>query len=264
MKLILLALFTLTAPLTAHDYSSESENLRWGQIGHYVTGQIAENHISEKTAAEIERVIGRETLASASVWMDDIRSDSDYDHTSTWHWVTIPDGMTYGESEKNPDGDIVWALETLIADLKEGGLSAKEEYDKLKMVIHMVGDIHQPLHVGTGDDRGGNDVRVHWMGNNSNLHRVWDSDMINSRQMSYTEMAMNLDVVDSDQVEEWQQATVRDWAHESMTYRDDVYDLPDNNRIGFEYRFQNYHIVEKRLVQAGVRLAGVLNDIYDR
>lgn len=262
MHTILLAfLIVSSASLFSHSTTGE---LRWGQIGHYVTGQIAENHITEKTAAEIERVIGKETIASATVWMDDIRSDSTYDHTNTWHWVTIPDGMTYEETEKNPDGDIIWALEESISMLKEGGLSEQEEYDRLKFVMHMVGDIHQPLHVGTGEDLGGNRVRVHWMGNSSNLHRVWDSDMINSRQMSYTEIAMNLDVVDEDQVREWQSASVRDWANESVSYRDEVYDLPDDHRIGYEYRFQNYHIVEKRLVQAGVRLAGVLNDIYDR
>jgi len=262
MKILLLTVTSFLITFSSI-FSSDLEN-RWGQIGHYVTGQIAENHITETTAAEINRVIGNETIAAATVWMDDIRSDSNYDHTSDWHWVTIPDGMTYEESEKNPDGDIIWALEKCIAALKEGGLSEQEEYDYLKFVMHMVGDIHQPLHVGTGEDRGGNDVRVHWMGNNSNLHRVWDSDMINSRQMSYTEIAMNLDVIDEEKVKKWQSATVRDWAKESMSYRDDVYDLPDDHRIGFEYRFQNYYIVQKRLVQAGVRLAGVLNNIYDR
>ena len=262
MKLFLIALLSLTA-LSTHNAEENNEN-RWGQIGHYVTGQIAENHITEKTTAEIERVIGKETIASATVWMDDIRSDDSYDYTNTWHWVTIPNGMTYEQTEKNPEGDIIWALEKSIAELKEGGLSEKEEYDRLKMVMHMVGDIHQPLHVGTGEDLGGNRVQVQWMGNNSNLHRVWDSDMINSRQMSYTEIAMNLDVIPEEQVREWQSASVRDWANESVSYRDDVYNLPDNNRIGYEYRFQNYDIVQKRLVQAGVRLAGVLNDIYDR
>ncbi len=241
----------------------ENHNEKWGQVGHYVTGQIAENHITEKTAAEIERVIGKETIASATVWMDDIRSDDNYDYTNTWHWVTIPDGMTYEEAEKNSDGDIIWALEKLIDELKEGGLSAEQEYDHLKMVMHMVGDIHQPLHVGTGDDMGGNQVRVQWMGNNSNLHRVWDTDMIMSRQMSYTELAMNIDTIDPEKVAEWQSATVREWAYESVSYREDVYDIPDNNRIGYEYRYKNYDTVQKRLVQAGVRLAGVLNDIYD-
>lgn len=266
MKLITCSLLVLAFVFSAFTTFNDSENhnLRWGQIGHYVTGHIAESHITEKTAAEIDRVIGDESLAVAAVWMDDIRSDDRYDYTNTWHWVTIPDGMTYSETEKNPDGDLLGGLETLIEELKEGGLSAKEEHDKLKMVIHMVGDIHQPLHVGTGEDQGGNQVRVQWMGDDSNLHRVWDSDMINSRQMSYTEIAMNIDVIEEEQVKEWQQASVRDWAYESMEYRDAVYNLPDNNRVGYEYRYANYDIVKERLVQAGVRLAGVLNEIYDK
>jgi hypothetical protein len=266
MKLLLSALLISGFIMTPnHDdiHQKESENLRWGQIGHYVTGHIAENHITEKTAEELDRVIGSESLAVAAVWMDDIRSDDSYDYTNTWHWVTIPDGMTYEETEKNPDGDLLWALETLIAELKEGGLTPKEEHDKLKMVVHMVGDIHQPLHVGTGEDRGGNDTRVQWFGDSSNLHRVWDSGMIESRQMSYTEISDNIDVIDGQTIAEWQSASVRDWAYESMTYRDEMYDLPDNNRIGYEYRYANYDIVKERLVMAGVRLAGVLNDIYD-
>ncbi|MFO7846159.1 MAG: S1/P1 nuclease [Balneolaceae bacterium] len=261
VSLVITALLILSA-FSAADHTNSEQN-RWGQIGHYVTGHVAENHITEKTAAEIERVIGKETLAEASVWMDDIRSDSEYDYTNTWHWVTIPDGMRYEDTEKNPDGDLLGHLESMIEELKEGGLTEKEEHDKLKMVIHMVGDIHQPLHVGTGNDMGGNQVRVQWMGDNSNLHRVWDSDMINSRQMSYTELALNIDVAAENQVREWQQASVRDWAYESMELRDTVYDLPDDNRLGYEYRYENYHIVKERLVQAGVRLAGVLNDIYD-
>lgn len=266
MKLFLTIILSATLfynPAVTDIDRAEGDELRWGQIGHYTTGHIAENHITEKTAAELDRVIGNESLAEAAVWMDDIRSDDSYDYTGTWHWVTIPDGMTYEETEKNPDGDVLWALETLIAELKEGGLTPKEEHDKLKMVVHMVGDIHQPLHVGTGEDRGGNSVRVQWMGNNSNLHRVWDSDMIDSRQMSYSELSSNIDVIDEETVEEWQSASVRDWAYESMNLRDQVYDLPDDNRLGYEYRYANFDLVKERLVKSGVRLAGVLNDIYD-
>jgi len=260
---IILSTVLFYNPSVTNVDNTERDKLRWGQIGHYATGHIAENHITEKTAAELDRVIGNESLAEAAVWMDDIRSDDSYDYTSTWHWVTIPDGMTYEETEKNPDGDVLSQLETLIAELKDGGLTPKEEHDKLKMVVHMVGDIHQPLHVGTGEDRGGNNVRVQWMGENSNLHRVWDSHMIESRQMSYTEISDNIDTTDEETVEEWQSASVRDWAYESMNLRDEIYNLPNDNRLGYEYRYTNYDIVKERVVKAGVRLAGVLNDIYD-
>jgi len=236
----------------------------WGQIGHYVTGQIAEAHLNKEAKKKLKELLGDESLALASVWMDDIRSDDSYDYTSDWHWVTVPDGKDYDETEKNPNGDVIWALETMIAELKEGGLTGPEEIEKLKMVIHLVGDIHQPLHVGTGTDRGGNDVRVQWMGESSNLHRVWDSDMIRSRELSYTELAKEINHPTKDEVKEWQAAGVRDWANESISVRNRVYNLDGSNRLGYEYRYENFDLVEKRLLQAGVRLAGVLNEIYGK
>ncbi len=239
-----------------------SVELHWGQIGHYITGEIAEHYLAGEAAIGVNRVLGNTSLAIASIWMDNIRSDPDYDHTHDWHWVTIPPGETYEEAEKNPNGDIIEALERKIGELKTGNLNEHEEREKLKMVIHMVGDIHQPLHVGTGEDRGGNDVRVRWMGENSNLHRVWDSDMINSFQLSYTELAREINHTTEEQIIKWQDSSVRDWAMESVSYRDCIYDLPDDRQIGWEYRYNNFDIVEKRLIQAGVRLAGVLNDIY--
>jgi hypothetical protein len=256
MNILLLLLgFTLFA-----ETGNSSE--KWGQIGHYVTGEIADYHLTEPARERISEILGNISMPLATVWMDDIRADSRYDYTSTWHWATIPDGMKYEEAEQEETGDIIWALETFIEELKQGGLSETDEREKLKMVMHMVGDIHQPLHVGTGEDRGGNDIRVQWMGNNSNLHRVWDSDVINSLQMSFTELARELNTATPEQVEEWQKATVRDWAYESVSYRDRVYDLPDNMRVGYEYRYHNKEIIFRRLLQAGVRMAGVLNEIY--
>ncbi len=243
---------------------TETANLssKWGQIGHYVTGEIAEFHMTPAAKERVNKILGNKTIARATVWMDDIRSESRFDYTTTWHWATIADGKTYEETEQDEGGDIIWALETLIAELKEGGLPEVDEKEKLMMVMHMIGDIHQPLHVGTGEDRGGNDVRVHWMGSGSNLHRVWDSDIINSFQMSYTELARELNTATPEQIVEWQRASVRDWAYESVSYRGRIYDLPENGRIGYEYRYFNKDIVFKRLLQAGVRMAGVLNEIY--
>ncbi|MEX1063096.1 MAG: S1/P1 nuclease [Balneolaceae bacterium] len=243
---------------------SPAETVRWGQIGHYVTGKIAEQYITDKAEKELKRVLGQKSLAAAAAWMDDIRSDPDYDYASEWHWVTIPPGMTYEDAEKNPEGDIIEALERKISELAESVLSRTEEQEKLMMVIHMVGDIHQPLHVGTGEDRGGNDVDVQWIGESSNLHSVWDSRMIDSYQLSFTELAAALEQPSEKDIRDWQQSTVRDWAAESAGYRDDVYDLPDNGQIGYVYRYANFELVERRLLQAGIRLAGVINGIYDQ
>lgn len=234
----------------------------WGRTGHYITGEIAQRYLDDRTAAAVERILGETSLAVATVWMDQVRPQDEYRHTADWHWVTIPDGMTYEETEKNPNGDVIRSLEEQIERLKAGGLSEKEERDALRFVIHMIGDMHQPLHVGTGEDRGGNDVRVQWMGRNSNLHRVWDTNMIESWGLTSVQFTEALDVVTPETVARWQDSGPRDWAAESVTYRDSIYDLPENNELEWEYRNKNFHIVEKRLLQAGVRIAAVLNEIY--
>ncbi len=209
----------------------------------------------------MQRILGSQSLAMASTWMDDIRSDSLYDYTSDWHWVTIPGGMTYQQTEKNKNGDIVETIERLISSLKTRNLKPKDETEYLKMLIHLVGDIHQPLHVGLGSDRGGNDIKVMWFRSESNLHRVWDSEMIDDTKLSFTELAESLEKPDATEVSLWQKSSVIDWATESIGYRDQVYRY-GNGRLGYKYAYENFHIVRYRLLQAGIRLAGVLNDIY--
>lgn len=233
----------------------------WGPTGHRATGWIAERHLNKKARKELERILSGQSLAMASTWMDEIRSDSTYDYTSDWHWVTIPEGKTYQQSEKNPNGDIIQTIERIVAALKSKKLNAKEEVEQLKMLIHLIGDIHQPLHVGFGNDRGGNDIKVTWFRTDSNLHRVWDSDMIDDTRLSYTELAESLDKPDEAKIFLWQKSTVDDWVTESMSYRDRVYDY-GNGKLGYKYAYNNFHIVRLRLLQAGIRLAGVLNEIY--
>jgi hypothetical protein len=232
----------------------------WGATGHRVTGYIADKHLSKKARLAIERILGQQSLAMASTWMDDVKSDSLYDKYEDWHWVTIEDSETYDQSKKNPNGDLIDALERIITELKSKKLSAKEEADRLKMLIHLIGDIHQPLHVGRAD-RGGNDVKLTWFGGNSNLHRVWDSDMIDGTRLSYTELAESLYKPNAAEVKTWQSASVRTWATESIGYRKQVYDY-GNGKLGYEYQYKYFSIVRDRLAQAGIRLAGVLNEIY--
>lgn len=233
----------------------------WGATGHRVTGYIADKHLTKKARLAMQRILGQQSLAMASNWMDDIRSDSTFDYTADWHWVTVQDGETYDQSKKNPNGDIIQTIERIIAELKSKKLSPKEEAERLKMLIHLVGDIHQPLHVGGGTDRGGNDVKVTWFGGNSNLHRVWDSEIIDGTKLSYTELAESLHKPDAVQVKNLQHASVRDWANESMSYRKQVYDI-GNSKLGYQYQYKYFNIAQDRLMQAGVRLAGVLNEIY--
>lgn len=242
--------------------SNHQETELWGQNGHRIVGDIAADYLNSEAREAVNRVLDETSMAIASTWMDKIKSDPAYDHTHDWHWVTIPNGMTYEETEKNPNGDLINTLRSIISELKNDSLSAEEEQEKLKMLIHLVGDIHQPLHVGTGKDRGGNDTKVQWFNEKSNLHRVWDSEIINDTKLSYTEFSRAINHPTDQQIDKWQDSKVLDWAYESMELRDQAYDLPADRKIGYKYQYQKRDLLDQQLLKGGIRLAGVLNDIY--
>jgi hypothetical protein len=209
--------------------------------------------------------MGHESLAIASTWMDEVRSDNSYDYMTDWHWVTIPEGGIYDSTEKNPNGDIIATLERIIQELstQKDTMPVEKQREYIRILAHLVGDIHQPLHVGTGLDRGGNDAKVTWFwATETNLHSVWDSRIIAHKELSYTELAAAVDHTLKSDIELWQRDSVRDWAKESMSYRKNVYNLPDDNNLAYRYVYDNWDIVQLRIQQAGIRLAGVLNKIY--
>lgn len=233
----------------------------WGVTGHRATGLIAERYLSSKAKKRIQQILKGESLAMASTWMDEIRSDSSYNYSTDWHWTTIPDGGRYEDVESNPDGKVIMMIEKFTMDLKAGKLSAKQEAEYLKMLIHMVGDMHQPLHVGRPGDKGGNDIKVKWFRNDSNLHRVWDSEMIDDTRLSYTELALSLGNPSKEEIKKWQSTSVRDWALESVSCRPQVYDIGNGN-LGYQYSYKYLSLAKTRVLLAGVRLAGLLNQIY--
>lgn len=233
----------------------------WGVTGHRAVGLIAERHLTKKAAKKINAILGGQKLSMVSTWMDEIRSDSTYDYTADWHWVTIETGKTYEQSPKNPKGDVIATLERLINELRSGKLNAKKEAEYLKMIVHLVGDIHQPLHVGCCDDQGGNRIRLKWFREDSNLHRVWDSDMIDHTRLSYTELADAVQLTSNEEIARLQKDPVRIWADESMAMRPQVYDIGDG-KLGYDYSYRYFDLLKKRVAQAGVRLAAVLNLIY--
>ncbi|SHE63174.1 S1/P1 Nuclease [Fodinibius roseus] len=254
----ILVLLTLLFTFSA----THLEDNRWGKTGHRITGDIAADYLNEEAQTAVKNILGFESMAIASTWMDKIRSDSRYDYTHDWHWVTIPDGKRYEATEKNPNGDLINALHSIIEELKGGYLSDKEEAEKLKMLIHLVGDLHQPMHIGTGEDRGGNDTRVEWFYEPSNLHRVWDSEMIDETKLSYSEFSEAINHPTKEQLSKWQQGKVLDWAHETMELREKVYELPDDRQLGYRYQYVHRPTIDRQLLKAGVRLAYLLNRIY--
>lgn len=233
----------------------------WGVTGHRATGLIAEQYLTKKARKRIQQILNGESLAMVSTWMDEIRSDSTYNYTTEWHWTTIPDGGRYEDVESNPDGKVIMMIEKFTKELKAGTLTSKQEIEYLKMLVHMIGDMHQPLHVGRPGDRGGNDIKVKWFRNDSNLHRVWDSEMIDDTRLSYTELAHSLGKPSKEEIKKWQNSSVRDWAMESVSYRPQVYDIGNSN-LSYQYSYKYLSVAKTRMLQAGVRLAGLLNQIY--
>lgn len=235
----------------------------WGVTGHRAVGLIAERLLNPVARKKIQAILNQERLPLATTWMDEIRSDSTWDHTADWHWVTIESGKTYEEMTKNPKGDVIATLERLIGELKQRKVRGRQELEHLKMILHLVGDIHQPLHVGCCDDQGGNKVRLKWFREDSNLHRLWDSDLIDHTRLSYTELAESLPIPAPAEIQKIQSAGIREWAKENMAVRDRVYRIGDG-KLGYDYAYRNMDLVNKRLLYAGIRLAGVLNSIYGK
>ncbi len=242
--------------------SSLGQAFGWGQTGHRVVGLVAEQHLNKKARKKVLLILGNNSLAEVSNFMDDVKSDPAYNHTHDWHWVTIPDNMKYEQTQKNPNGDLIMKIEELVQALKTHNLPAAHEQENLKFLIHLVGDLHQPLHVGGKDDAGGNNVKLQWFGHPSNLHRVWDSDIIDGKNLSYTELASFLDEPGKAQIKNWQSTNVRDWAYGMMPFRPQVYAIPAEGKLGYRYSYDNFGTIQKLLMQGGIRLAGLLNQIY--
>lgn len=242
--------------------SISTEAKAWGMLGHRVVGEVASKHLNESTKSKIKSILGNQTLAEVSNWMDDIKSDKAYDSLKPWHYVTIPDGMKYSETNIPPRGDAITGINFAINQLKREDLDPKLEKEYLMILIHLIGDIHQPLHVGNGEDRGGNQVNVKWFGTPSNLHRVWDSDIIDGKLYSYTELTAIINHPTHEEIVSWQSDSVEDWAHQCMEFRSGIYDFGSDYGWEYKYQYNNWGILKDQLLKGGVRLAGILNDIY--
>ncbi len=251
--------FSVLLILTALAFQS----FGWGATGHRIVGLIAEYHLTKKAKRNIEKVLGSETLAEVSNYMDFIKSDATYRHMSPWHYATIPDGQTYEEAGTPEEGDVIVTIQRLMNELESKNFTDEDEAFALKCLVHLIGDIHQPLHVGNGNDRGGNDIKLEYFWENSNLHRVWDSGIIDGQQFSYTEYVNWINHPTDQQMNEWASSNVLEWAYESAELRNQCYEtIPENKKINYRYNFDNIDLVNQRLLQAGIRLAHVLNKIY--
>lgn len=237
----------------------------WGAIGHRITGTIAEQNLSGTARANVQLLLGEEELAEASTWPDDMRPDPTrfWQNTANpWHYVTVREGTEYHASDAPAEGDAATALERFTKTLKDPKASRDERRLALRFIVHIIGDLHQPLHVGGGNDRGGNDVKVNWFGRPTNLHSVWDSAMIEQRGLSYSEYSQWLSRdITPPEVIAW---SVRDpavWMKESIELRNRIY--PASPDLSWSYAYTHRTDMEHRLKQAGIRIAVYLNQVFE-
>ncbi len=236
---------------------------QWGATGHRTIGEIALKHLNKRTNKEIEKILQGESLAFVSTYGDEIKSDSRYKKFDTWHYVNFPFDSKYENSTKDPKGDIVVGINSCIRILKNNNSTEEDKIFYLKFLVHLIGDLHQPLHVGRSEDRGGNDIKVKWFYKNSNLHRVWDSDMIESWNMSYTELASNSKKLSKQQIDAIKQGDILDWTYESQKLAQEIYNsTKDGDKLSYRYSYDNFSTVRSQIQKAGIRLAKVLNEIY--
>ena len=241
---------------------SNATTPKWGPTGHRVIGKIADSHLKRSTKRKIQKLLNRQTLAFVSTFADEIKSDKRYNKFYTWHYINMPFDKTYETAKKNPNGDLVTGIEFCKNIIQDKNSSDDDKAFYLKLLIHLIGDLHQPLHIGLEEDKGGNDIKLKWMYKDSNLHRVWDSGLINTFDMSYTELATNADVLTKTQIKAIQKGSIIDWVNETHEITKKIYSkIEPGKNLGYKYSYNFLGKVRSQLQIGGIRLAKILNEI---
>jgi hypothetical protein len=243
------------------------QSMAWGTQGHRICGQIANMYLTPKARKAIEAILGNESIALAGNWADFIKSDPDYSYLSSWHYIDFDKAYSYPEMaaylSHDNNVDAYTKLQFLLSELKKGGLSKANKLLYLHMLIHIIEDVHQPMHAAHADDKGGNDFKVNWFSNPTNLHSVWDSQLIDFQQLSYTEYAMAINHTTLTQRAEWQKAPISQWIFESNQLAEKLYtEIKPGDTLNYKYNFTHIDMLNQQLLKAGIRLAGVLNAIF--
>ena len=254
-------LYVLTA-FIVFNFNSFSA-VKWGATGHRAVGAIADQYTSNKAKRHIKKLLNHQSLALVSTYGDEIKSDPRYKEFESWHYVNMSFDDNYETSKKNTKGDLVTGIAFCKNIIKDANASDDDKAFYLKMLIHLVGDLHQLLHIGREEDRGGNDIKVQWQFKDTNLHRVWDSQMLDSYGMSYSELAKNAEFLTKEEVKFLQQGSVVDWVNDTQNLAKTVYaSVEQGDNLRYEYSYKYLDISRTQLQIAGIRLAKVLNELF--
>lgn len=238
----------------------------WGQKGHDTTAAIAERHLTPAAREAVTDILGGKSMVYYANWPDNACHTPEYAYTKTWHYKNIDADQTYATAPQIPEGDIVRAIESQCSVLADPAATEQQRWLALVLIVHFMGDLHQPMHMGHASDRGGNSHAISFFGDATNLHSVWDTDLPEAaHRWSYTEWADNLDrLTESEVAEILRDGTPDRWGEETYEISRNVYDgTPQGTDVSYDYIARWTPVVETQFLRGGLRLAGLLNAILD-
>jgi hypothetical protein len=241
--------------------------LAWGPEGHRLVARLAEANLTPEAREQIRALLLRDqTLPSIASWADQVRNSRK--ETEPWHYVDIPISRPHLDMKRDcPKGNcIIGVIEEFRRKLANPSATVADRREALLFLVHFVGDLHQPLHCSDDGDKGGNDVQVAFIGNRTNLHRLWDSGLL-YRMPPEDELYAKLSkAVTPETIAAWSRGSVEDWAEEGhQIAKKAIYSrLPGVPKtepapLGEAYERLAVPIVEEQIEKAGGRLAFMLN-----
>jgi hypothetical protein len=241
----------------------------WGSTGHRTIGIIAERHLTPQAKVAVNALLQGENMADASTWADEVRRTSGYTQSKNWHFLNQPPGLSrqqFYNAVKNMGTDNIYgAMLQCKADLQSPNTTTAQKNEALKYIIHFVGDIHQPMHISNKADLGGNKIQVNYNERGTNLHTLWDSKLIDRQGLSEEQMAAQYDNASVGQIKAWQSDPMIEWLWESYLISSILYteinQLP-KRKLDDSYYQAHISIIQTRIEQAGIRLAGLLNNVF--
>ena len=263
MRTIFLGIFSLILGFSPLNLQA------WGPTGHRVIAEIAQRNLNRKANKQVTKLLDNYPMAYWSVWADNIKSDTTdrWTHTHIWHYVNIPGDLQKQEMEQAVNdvkqANVYSEIQLLCDVIKNKNTATDEKREALYFLIHLVGDLHQPMHIGREADLGGNKITVYWFGTPTNIHAVWDSNLINNERYSYTEYTAILNRISSKEKKEIQKGTAMDWLFDTYQITNEIYSSVKNeDKLSYAYPYKYKSTVELQLQRAGLRLAAILNQLF--
>ncbi len=231
----------------------------WGKQGHLITGDIAQVVTKKPIQDSVNKYLEGMKWGDAATWMDEVRSDHSYDYMKTWHYMNVEKDKTYVKSSEE---NVINEIDIAIDKLKNRSKLTKQEIStNIKVLFHLIGDMHQPLHVGYGEDKGGNTVDVDFLGKSTNLHKVWDSEIINEKKITTASLEELYKKTTPVELKKISKIDVTEWMNEGRALLPGVYDFK-KGIIEQNYVDKNAEIIKKQLLYGGIRISSVLTSIF--